>query len=162
MLVIQLKKTDFDTNVNEIEKKTTDHSHDKYITTPEFNKLTAENFAASLAHANLVTNTDFDVKLSSLNKKVTSNKTNHLIVENEFNKLDTFDSIYFRGKIHFEDNDIQNFLVFQTVRRYFKTIRLVIVIFYHRNVKNCWMKVLSLLLHLIKSLILQWIMLILK
>ena len=27
-------------------KKFTNHSHDKYSTTPEFNKLTAENFAA--------------------------------------------------------------------------------------------------------------------
>ena len=30
--------------MNEIEKKITDHDHDKYITTPEFNKLTSENF----------------------------------------------------------------------------------------------------------------------
>ena len=36
----------YDTKVNEIEKKITDHNHDKYITTPEFNKLTAEKFAA--------------------------------------------------------------------------------------------------------------------
>ena len=34
-----VKKTDYDTKVNEIEKKTTNYSHDKYITTPEFNKL---------------------------------------------------------------------------------------------------------------------------
>ena len=44
MLVIQSKKkkkTDYDTKIREIEKKVTDHDHDKYITTPEFNKLTA-------------------------------------------------------------------------------------------------------------------------
>ena len=35
MLVIQFKKTDYNTKVNEIEKKTTDQNHDKYITTPE-------------------------------------------------------------------------------------------------------------------------------
>ena len=29
-----VKKTDNDTKVNETEKKITDHSHDKYITTP--------------------------------------------------------------------------------------------------------------------------------
>ena len=29
-----------------LKKKITDHSHDKCITTPEFNKLIAENFAA--------------------------------------------------------------------------------------------------------------------
>ena len=27
-------------------KRITDHDHNKYITTPEFNKLTSENFAA--------------------------------------------------------------------------------------------------------------------
>ena len=64
------KKTDYDTKVNEIEKKITDHSHDKYITTPEFNKLMAENFAARLAQANLVPKKDFDNKLSNLNRKL--------------------------------------------------------------------------------------------
>ena len=29
------KKTDYNTNINEIEKNITDHNHDKYITTPE-------------------------------------------------------------------------------------------------------------------------------
>ena len=49
--------------------KITNDSHDKYITTPEFDKLTAENFAARLAKANLVTKTDFDDKHKDLNKK---------------------------------------------------------------------------------------------
>ena len=40
------KKTDYDANVSEIEKKVTNHDQDKYITTSEFNKLTAENFSA--------------------------------------------------------------------------------------------------------------------
>ena len=62
----------------------TDHSHEKYITNPKFNKLTAENFEARLAQANLVTKTDFDDKLINLNKRNNSNKTKHLIVENEF------------------------------------------------------------------------------
>ena len=31
-----------------MENKITDHDHDKYITTPEFIVLTAENFAARL------------------------------------------------------------------------------------------------------------------
>ena len=38
------------------ENKVPDHS--KYITSPEFNKLTAENFAARLAQANLVSKND--------------------------------------------------------------------------------------------------------
>ena len=44
-----VKKTDYDTKVNGIKKNIIDHNHDKYITTPEFNKLTAENFVARLA-----------------------------------------------------------------------------------------------------------------
>ena len=55
-------------------KKITDHGHNKYITTPEFNKIAAENFAARLAQANLVTKTDFDNKLLNLNKKSNSRK----------------------------------------------------------------------------------------
>ena len=35
-------------------KKNTDHDHiNKYVTTQEFNRLTAENFATSLAKVNL-------------------------------------------------------------------------------------------------------------
>ena len=37
------------------EKKRTDHNHDKYMSTPEFNKLSPEIFAAILKQANLVT-----------------------------------------------------------------------------------------------------------
>ena len=33
------KKTDYNTKISEIEKKLTDHNHDKYITNPEFNKF---------------------------------------------------------------------------------------------------------------------------
>ena len=71
--------------INEIEKKTDDHNHDKYITIAEFDKLTSENFAARLKQANLesksdianfVNMTDFINKL----KDVTSNK-------NELNEL---------------------------------------------------------------------------
>ena len=62
-----------------------DHNHNKYITTPEFNKFTAENFDLGLKLANLasksetanfVKKTDFNNKL----KNITSNK-------NELNNL---------------------------------------------------------------------------
>ena len=43
-------------------------NHDKYITTPEFNKLTAKNSTARLKQANLVIETDFDNKLTSFNR----------------------------------------------------------------------------------------------
>ena len=114
MLVIQSKKTDYNTKINEIEKEITDHNHEKYITTPEFNKLTAEKFAVRAAQANLVTKTDFDDKLKNINKKINSKKTKHVLVENELKKIETFDPIYFRGKSYFEDDVTQNCLVFQT------------------------------------------------
>ena len=117
-----VKITNYDTKISELEKKLTDHNHDKYITTPEFNTLIADVFNARLAQANLITKTDFDAKLSSLNRKITSNKTKHLLVENELNKLKTFDSGYFIGKSHFEEDGTQNYLVFQPMYRYFKII----------------------------------------
>ena len=64
---ILVKRTNYNSKPNEPEKKLTDNNHDKYITTPEFNKPTAENFAAWLKQANLVTKTNFDVKLGNLN-----------------------------------------------------------------------------------------------
>ena len=47
----------------------TDHNHDKYITTPEFNTLAASVFSARLSRANLITKADFDTKVSSLDSK---------------------------------------------------------------------------------------------
>ena len=72
MLVVQLKKINYEKGISELEKKITDHNHDKYVTTAELNALAADVFNARLA--NLITKTDFDTKLSSLNRKITSNK----------------------------------------------------------------------------------------
>ena len=81
-----VEETDYNTNISQIKNKITDYDHsNKYITTPEFNKLAPENFAARLKQANLarksdvakfVTKTDFDNKL----KEVT-------LIENELNEL---------------------------------------------------------------------------
>ena len=49
-------------------------------------------------------------------------KTKHLLTENELKKLKTFDSSYFIGKSHFEEDGTQNYLVFQPMYRYFKRI----------------------------------------
>ena len=117
-----VKKTDYNTKITEVENKLNNQNHDKHIDTSEFNKLAADFFNARLAQANLITKTDFDAKLSSLNKKITSNKTKPLLVENELNKLKTFDSSYFIGKSHFEEDGTQNYLVFQPLNKYFKLI----------------------------------------
>ena len=39
-----VKKTDYSTKISELEKKLTDHNHDKYINTTEFNNLAASVF----------------------------------------------------------------------------------------------------------------------
>ena len=58
MLVIQLKKTDYKTKINKIQNKISDHDHDKYIATQEFNRLTSENFTTRLKEANLAKKND--------------------------------------------------------------------------------------------------------
>ena len=117
-----VKKIDYGTKVTEIENKLNNHNHDKYHDTQEFNTLAGNVFNSRLAQANLVTKTDFDAKLSSLNRKVTKNKTDHLLVQNEFKKLKIFYSGCFIGTSHFEEDSVQNYLVFQPLNKYFKVI----------------------------------------
>ena len=55
-------KTEYDTKISDIEKKITDHNDDKYITSPEFNRLTTESFKARLKQANLISKSDLDTE----------------------------------------------------------------------------------------------------
>ena len=65
-------KTDYNTKISEIEKKVSSDSHGKYITTPEINKVTTENFKARLAQADLVKKkTDIDTELKNVSDRVT-------------------------------------------------------------------------------------------
>ena len=75
-----MKKTDYDTKISEIEKKVNDHNHDKYITTPEFNTLSASVFDTRIRLANLVTKTVFDTNLKNASDRVTSNKSKNLLL----------------------------------------------------------------------------------
>ena len=65
--------------------KITDYNHDKYITTSEFNKLTAENVVARLAQASLASKSGIDnfVKKTDFDDK--KNKTN--LNKNKFKKV---------------------------------------------------------------------------
>ena len=47
-----IKKTDYDTKISEIEKKLTNHDHNKYAAASEFNVLAANVFNTRLAQAN--------------------------------------------------------------------------------------------------------------
>ena len=46
LIVISLKKTDYDTNISEIEKKISNHNI--YITTQDFDKLPSDNVIATI------------------------------------------------------------------------------------------------------------------
>ena len=97
-----------------MKNKLTDYNHDKYNTTPESNKITAETFAAKLKLANLVAKTDDKLNISI--KKLTQIKQNIYLLK----LVQIFDSIYFRGKGEFEEDGTQHYLVFQPMCRYFK------------------------------------------
>ena len=101
----------------------------------------------------MVTKTDFDAKLSSFNRKIAKIKTDRLIVKNELNKLKVFDSSYFIGKSHFEENSVQNYLVFQPLKNIFNLLLVLIQnILHHGNLKDYQTKVLSLQLQVIINL----------
>ena len=117
-----VKKTDYNTKISEIQSKISNQNHDKYVTTPELNRLTAQNFQATLKQVNLITQRDLDTELKKISDRVTSNKSKHLLFENELKKLQTFDVAYFRDKSHFEEDGTQSYLVFQPMYRYFRKI----------------------------------------
>ena len=55
-----VKKLTMTQKLVKLKKKKIVHEHGKYITTQEFNKLTAENFAARLKQTNLANKADID------------------------------------------------------------------------------------------------------
>ena len=71
-----VKKADYDTKIEETDKKIINHDHDKYITTLEFVMLTTENFEAKLATKgdidDFMKKEDFDEKVKK--KKATPSK----------------------------------------------------------------------------------------
>ena len=58
--------------------------------------------------------------MKKISDRVISNKSRHLQIENKLKKLEKFDSSYFKGKSHFEEDGTQNYLVFQGVYKYFE------------------------------------------
>ena len=61
-----VKKTDYDTKITEIEKKLTNHDHDKYVATSDFNTLAADVFNARSAQAHPALRRRGDVAATSL------------------------------------------------------------------------------------------------
>ena len=58
-----MSTTVLNTKISEVKNEIPDNS--KYITTQEYNKLTAESFEARLKQANLMNKIDFDNKITS-------------------------------------------------------------------------------------------------
>ena len=86
-LMLVVTKAKYNTNISDIEDKIKDHNRDKYITTPEFNTLSAIVFDARIKIANLVTETDFETELKKVSDRVTSNKTEDLLHESEIKTI---------------------------------------------------------------------------
>ena len=113
--------TILNTKISDIENKIP--NHDKYVTTPEFNKLTAENYTAKLKQANLVIKTYIDKKLVSINKKITSNKTKYIEsykklidITKRFAQMSVKGYNFLLSTMCFTDNDgYQNLLVVDLV-----------------------------------------------
>ena len=99
--MVLFKKTDYDSKISEIEGKILDVTN-----------LATKTALTTVENKILVTKTDFDTKLLSFNRKITSNKTKHVLVQNGLKRLKTFDLGYFIGKSHFEEDGVQNYLVF--------------------------------------------------
>ena len=93
----------------------------KYITTVDYNKFTKDIVGNSIRSKNLfdksaiagfINNAHLDRKLATLAAKTELKEEQDKII-----KLQVFDSIYFRGKSHFEDDGTQNYFVFQPMYR---------------------------------------------
>ena len=95
-----------------VENKIPDHT--KYITTQAFNKLTAENYAARLKQANLLSKTDFDNELMSFNRNINSNKTKYLEVQKKLNSLTTKDYNFFGQNLFYKQWRISNHVCLST------------------------------------------------
>ena len=87
-----IKKSDYDTKIAEIENKYVSNS----------------GFDSRLPQSNVVTKRSFDAKIVD--------------IENSINKFKSFDSSYFSGKNHFENDGTKNYLVFQPLYKYFTFI----------------------------------------
>ena len=112
-----LKKINYNTKISETENRiTADYDYDKYITTKEFNNLTAEKFTARLVQANLASKSDVAnfVKKADLNENELnelSKKVKYISAKGLTKDLINKFSILNRAK-YFSSRMFQNYLVF--------------------------------------------------
>ena len=130
MLVVWLKKTDFNTKVTEIEGKIPDVSslvkktdYATEITNMKNDYVT--NAALNARHKDLIQKKS-DTKVKKINDKIASNSSEVLTYNNKLNqsknRIDDLEryASYLRDKNYFDRNDgAQNTLVFQTMQKHF-------------------------------------------
>ena len=126
-------KTNFNTKISELENKIPDISN---LTTKTALTIFENKIPST---SNLIKKTDYDTKITEIEKKLTDHKHDECVDTSKFNTLATnvfntriaqanlitktdFDSSYFIGKSHFEEDGTQNYLVFQPMRKYFTFI----------------------------------------
>ena len=116
-----VKKRDYDAHIS--------HTKSKYFTTSDYNKFTTDIIDNKIKERELVkkSNVSGFINNSDLDKKITilaaiATKAELKAEQDKIVKRYTFDSSYFQGKSHFEDDITQNYLVFQLIYRYFKRI----------------------------------------
>ena len=152
-----VKKTDYEAKISDNESK--------HIITADYNKFTNDSVANRIKGEGLIYKSTIAgfIKKVDLNKKTATlaTKAELKVEQNKITKLRSFDSSYFRGKSHFEEGGTQNYLLFQPVYIYVKKIGNTEHISAWKS-KDCLMKVLSLLLHLMIVLLLRYIILALK
>ena len=96
-----------------------------HFTTSDYNKVMGEILNTKIKEKGLVDksdisefidNSDFDKKMVILVAKAELKSE-----EDKITKLQTFELSCFRGESNFEDDETQNYLVFQSVLKYLKT-----------------------------------------
>ena len=127
MLVVWLKKTDFNTKVTEIESKIPDVSSLAKKTdyaTEITNIKNVTNAALNARHKHLIQKTKFDAEVKKINDKIASNSSKVLTYNRRLNQSKYRIHHLERYASYFDGNDgAQNTLVFQTMQKHFNLIK---------------------------------------
>ena len=93
--------------------------------------------------------------MSIFDRKIVANKSKPLLVENELEKLKIFDSSYFIGKSHFEEDGTQNYSYFSQCTDISNEwlVLVIAVTFITGSLKDCLTETLILLKCLIRVLL---------
>ena len=90
----------------------------KYFTAADYNKFLSQTLNAKIKQEELVDKSAIAEFINNADSdNISSNISNESRIKSK--AIQRFDSSYFPGKSHFEDDFTQNYLAFQPVYRYF-------------------------------------------